>query len=473
MKKTVLRAKHKRFFLPLSVYMTKALILLLILLPFERAFAKPSNSALPAVELPSRIFGLTIDKVSDSQTVRDKLKDIRDAAPENPAPVVRIVLDFGSAPSVYFSVIKEIRGRKNTAAPVSAFIMVELLDSYEASKCVKKPFLGKINFEESKQCYRQLTERYFNYQEGGEYFRDYVDVWEIGNEINGEWFGGKSNRAASACSSSRPPECNLVLAQIKEAYKVFVDEASGTKRAKTAVTFYFNDEGNQPGDHHSYSDSRYAMRKWIDDGQNFFKKVDYVFISYYEDDNFDYYLMPGGERIHKPIIPEFTKWAEIFKQIGDNYPEAKFGFGEFGPQCHYRVNDSGARCEVVGEKEDSCPKAATKSAEDFSDKIPGLKKRLCNCCLENQIPYINRYYSIWDREISLAIRKKYDVGAAARFAGGYFYWHFNPDVLDKFTFAKMDKYPEQERNVRRIEAENTLNELKKEYKNYFFQVPER
>lgn len=97
--------------------------------------------------------------------------------------------------------------------------------------------------------------------------------------------------------------------------------------------------------------------------------------------------------------------------------------------------------------------------------------RLCPCCRKLQDSYIKRYYSLWDQGISDAIKEKFKDEAAQEFIGGYFYWHFNVDVLDKFTFAKQTKLPESERFERLNEAQATLNTIKESYKTFMFNSP--
>ena len=431
--------------------------------------AQAQTTAKPQLpQLPGRLFGLTIDSIGDFETVKAGLREVRGLAPNNPRPIVRIVLDMD--PGVdrvnpdYFNAIKELHDLG------LAYVMVELVDSESetSAKCISKTN-GIVNPGKSRELYRKRAQAYFDYvdKKSKEPLKKYVDIWEIGNEINTDWFGGLENM--------RPKDRRaLILSMVAEAYKVFVDEKKNIKKALTAVTFYFNDDGT----HHSYPHPDYSMKTWIHEGQRYFKKVDYVLISYYEDDNFDGYITSDGHTIRKAIVPEYAEWAGIFYEIKQAYRESKFGFGEFGPQCHYPLEGS---CDVIdpdvyGEepnlpseaRENTCPKAFTAAALEFKDTSDGLWKRICSCCRDKQVPYIQRYYSVWHSGIIDAIRAAHGDTLASDFVGGYFYWHFNPDVLDKFTFANIDKYPTDERTLRRHEAETTLRGIKEAYRDYRF-----
>ncbi|MFM9903644.1 MAG: hypothetical protein ACKVQJ_03625 [Pyrinomonadaceae bacterium] len=105
---------------------TITLPLLLLILSVGTILAGEPVNAHPA-NLQGRFFGLTIDNIGDYEVVMAKLKEIKDFAPNNPPPLVRIVLDIGKDPEKvdpqYFNIIKAIR---NSGL---AYVMAELVDS--------------------------------------------------------------------------------------------------------------------------------------------------------------------------------------------------------------------------------------------------------------------------------------------------------------------------------------------------------
>ncbi|HKR02314.1 MAG TPA: hypothetical protein VJT09_16680 [Pyrinomonadaceae bacterium] len=384
--------------------------------PIEKQDSCPQTSVLPA-----RLFGLTIDKVADNK--KDKSKRIRESlleqlefikahSPGKPLPIVRIVLDVGNAKQTgtvmgeYVDIIKEIKGKG------LAYVMAEVMDSNYFHFCTKK---GKGADE---QCYVERTKNYLDA------LGQCVDIWEIGNEINGQWAGGEEgelsgDRAPTTKQAARMDARDSVIRQVKAGY----DFLEG-KGKLTAVTFYFNDDGER----HSWSeegdDSEYSMKKWLQDNKGKFPGVDYVFISFYPDDNF----APGpreGERTR--ITPSPEKWAEIFKQIKDDYQSAQVGFGEVGAQCKYKKEGS---CVVLED-------------EDNSE----CKDRECNCCLSAQRDYIREYYQDLDAKIRAALKANYEPSYEKAFVGGYFYWHFNSDVINKFADAKKVKKTKERQSL--------------------------
>lgn len=196
-----------------------------------------------------KIIGVTLDNPW-STAVIPGLKSL----PSKPA--VRIVFDEGMAAAKYVSVVKAIK-------PHVSMILGELLDSYFLQDC-------------PQSCYEKRAAEYLA-------ALPEVDVWEMGNEINGgsddNWLGAGAWRKASAA---------LRLAK-----------AAGKK---TAITFYL-----QPDQ---------AMFEWIDKNVSDYERasIDYVFVSYYEKDNKDW---------NPP-------WQSIFDRLSAKFPAARLGIGECG-----------------------------------------------------------------------------------------------------------------------------------------------
>jgi hypothetical protein len=118
-----------------------------------------------------------------------------------------------------------------------------------------------------------------------------VDLWEIGNEVNGNWTGRYST----------------VDAKLTEAYD---DVAAAGKR--TALTLYYNIGcGDGPKELDPIAFSQKYVPAAVRTG------LDYVLLSYYEGD---------CERIR----PSVTTWTAYFARLHTLYPHAQLGFGEIG-----------------------------------------------------------------------------------------------------------------------------------------------
>jgi len=209
----------------------------------------------------SKIFGVTIDDPWQQQT------EIRDALSSHTVkPFTRIVFDENVNASEYRSAVANIK-------PVS-FIMGEILDSYYVSDYTVQEYLDR-------------TEQYLDE------FAESIDIWEIGNEVNGDWLGTIAD----------------VKAKIEGAYSLVK-----SRGLTTALNLYYNKSCY-------YDKPEYEMFNWINANISEEMKtgLDYVFFSYYEDDC-------------EGVIHTEAEWQEVFDSLHALFPNAKLGFGEIGTE---------------------------------------------------------------------------------------------------------------------------------------------
>lgn len=204
--------------------------------------------------VPTPIYGVTVDDVSRLSDITKSLSSLARR------PTTRIVFDEFVAPDYYRKPAVEI-------SKVS-YVMGELLDSYYVRQY-------------SVDAYLQRTNQYLNA------LSDAVDIWEVANEVNGEWLGTTADVVAKMTGAY-----NLVKSQHKAA----------------AVTLYYNQD--------CWSKPANEMFKWAAANIPAYMKqgADYVFISYYEDDCNG--LKPN--------------WQQVFDKLRAMFPYAKIGFGEVG-----------------------------------------------------------------------------------------------------------------------------------------------
>lgn len=132
-----------------------------------------------------------------------------------------------------------------------------------------------------------------------------VKIWEVGNEVNGNWLG------------------NGVMPKVEATYDAV--KAAGKT---TALTMYYE---NPPTPGHD-------MIPWIDanipDGHPMRDGLDYVFVSYYEDEN-------NGH--------QFSQYElnTIFSELSARFPNAKVGFGELGWGTNIPPEGSGDATRAV------------------------------------------------------------------------------------------------------------------------------
>ena len=204
--------------------------------------------------LPDFIKGVTLDSIAD-------LKDSLDALESLGTPVVtRLVFDEWMPASFYEDAVTRLSEK--------SFVMGEILDSNYVKQYSVKQYKARI-----REYIKTLGTK--------------VDLWEVGNEINGEWLG----------------KSQTVIAKITSAY----DEV---KKAglKTALTLYYNPDCWEKPENEMFLWAEQNIPSRIKQG------LDYVWVSYYEDDCNGYQ----------------PDWVEVMSRLGKLFPESKFGIGECG-----------------------------------------------------------------------------------------------------------------------------------------------
>ncbi|MGH2576083.1 MAG: hypothetical protein ACRDFC_10330 [Ignavibacteria bacterium] len=202
----------------------------------------------------NRVHGVTIDAVNNLNAITYSLKRL------SKKPTARIVFDEWIPASKYLSPCKKIHK--------VSFIMGELLDSRYFSNYTAEQYRARV-----KEYLKTLGNR--------------VDIWEIGNEINGEWLGNTSD----------------VVHKITDAYYLVK-----SWNRKAALTLYYNYE--------CWDNPENEMFRWVINNvpADMKQGLDYVLVSYYEDDCND----------HQP------NWQKVFDSLHVIFPNSKLGIGECG-----------------------------------------------------------------------------------------------------------------------------------------------
>ncbi|CAK8720727.1 Transmembrane protein [Candidatus Electrothrix laxa] len=224
------------------------------------------------------IFGVTIDDPWYSN--EQEKNEIRDALVSHAVkPTVRFVFDECMYP--VDKCVSACNGEcwdpsdyqqplENIAS--ASFVMGEILDS---------SFVKDYSVEE----YIERTNEYLDR------FENIIDIWEIGNEVNGDWLGATAD----------------VVAKIEGAYAAVKD------RGRTAaLNLYYNKSC-------LYDKPEHEMFAWVQANisEEMKNGLDYVFFSYYEDDC-------------ENVIHTQGEWQEVFDALHAIFPKAKLGFGEVG-----------------------------------------------------------------------------------------------------------------------------------------------
>ena len=200
-------------------------------------------------DIPSPMYGVTVDSVDKLPAIVDSLQAL------SQTPTTRIVFDEEAPASKYVKSVNEIHK--------VSYVMGELLDSFYVKTYSVDRYLKR-----TKDYVDTLGSK--------------VDIWEIGNEINGEWLG----------------DIPTVVKKMTGAYDL-VKERDG----KASLTLYHDQKSE---------DMLWWAKKYVPKRMK--QGLDYVFVSFYEDSQGD-------------IKPD---WPMIFKRLAVMFPNSKIGFGEVG-----------------------------------------------------------------------------------------------------------------------------------------------
>ena len=227
--------------------------------------AADARAQITGRSVPTPIYGVTFDDVS---RVSAEVKTLDSIAH---VPTVRVVFDRGEPPSYYKGPIQQFR-------PYS-YVMGELIDS---------SYMKRF---QSVSAVQSWTNSYVNT------LGSLVDIWEVGNAINGDWLGANA------------------FGKMAAMYDIV-----SAKGGRTALTFFYEGETNEP---HNCIDSQGGMFPWIaryfttsptTESEKIRLGLNYVLISWYPDQ------CPG----------EKPNWGAVYTKLAQIFPNASVGFGELG-----------------------------------------------------------------------------------------------------------------------------------------------
>ena len=235
-------------------------------------FLPLAQSAHAQVETPKApIYGVTLDDLTKFNAIIASLQNL----PYR--PTVRVVFDPGTSAADYYPYIVKLHQY--------AYVMGEMYDSYY--------------FPTDLSTYTARA------QELVSTLGSNVDVWEIANEINGEWLRNDPTGPTSTATT----EEQQIGQMVQSAYNV-VKSAGG----KVAVTMYYNQD---PSGNNCWELPMDNWRTWPTQflSSTVRNGTDYALFSYYP-----YQDCPG-------LNPS---WKNDFAALESLFPNAKVGFGEIG-----------------------------------------------------------------------------------------------------------------------------------------------
>jgi len=224
-----------------------------------------------AAQVPAPLYGITVDQVSDLPATVTSIGHL------SRKMTTRIVYDPGKQAKDYRDA--------TTAIKKVSFVMGEIVDSF-FMKCYTVPE------------YLDRTKDYLDT------LGDVVDLWEVGNEINGDWTFGNT-RECKPKASVESTSAGDVPAKMVAAYDYVKSRGKVTE-----LTLYYNKGCGAPAANEMFTWAEANIPDRMKQG------LDYVLVSYYEDDCGS--LQPD--------------WPAVFQRLASMFPKSKLGIGECGAQ---------------------------------------------------------------------------------------------------------------------------------------------
>jgi len=230
--------------------------------------------------IPAPIHGVTVDDKNDIRDAVFLAKLLESLRHLSVKPTARIVYTPGNkdgyfSANSYLAATREIRS--------AAYVFGQPVDSFYM-KC----------FTPAEHLAR---------------FKDYVtvlgpsvDIWEVGNEINGDWLFGDTRDCSPKVLVSSTSQTDVVT-KMTEAYDYLKSQGK-----LTALTLYYDGTNSWFNSHEMFRWTKANVPARMKTG------LDYLLVSYYELDH-------GG---FKP------DWQDIASRLAVIFPNSKLGISEFG-----------------------------------------------------------------------------------------------------------------------------------------------
>ena len=310
-------------------------------------------------DLPKHFNGITLDTAQfltadESELNREQKayrKRIKEALVKLPAKtIVRVVFDANTEATDYKDALNYLRSLKMPDGTRKIFIMGELLDSDFLAQyrwdC--KPSEGCTIGEQGKNFHDYKT-RIDSYVKD---LDEQVDIWEVGNEINGEWAdeGCIKNSEDSCISDVSEEDVNGVKTKSTPLPKITAQKiayaVNAVKNKPIAITFIDQPECTTWDDNTMSGWLKVSELKPLIDN----KTIDYLLISYYEDNCADGETSKASDDDLKKALEKLTPkerkkltnddkeqirreiyWNKTFNDFEHFFSNVRYiGFGEVG-----------------------------------------------------------------------------------------------------------------------------------------------
>lgn len=295
---------------------------------------------------------------------------------------VRVVFQDKTNPSSYRCILKEFK--KHNYRVMGLIFDSKALAKYHYVKATDAP-ADCSSYDDKKHDYKARVNCYV------ESLDPYVDIWEAGNEVNGEWAEEKD------CIKHNDAKCVSVVEKVRYA----VDKTAATGKPVALTLIHQPDCTKREG---------HEMFDWFGKIEPLLPKVNYLLVSYYEDncDNGNYYECDGIDLGAPPFNPPVS-----YSQVKYNYCSSARPGRSDDPELLRKLYWNIVFYELHRRSSAANPDIKIGFGE------VGCKKKHC----DSRTDLLNRYYSI------RPLVPTNPGMIQPWFTGGYFWWTAQPDIL--------------------------------------------
>lgn len=349
----------------------------------------PAVAQIPKKDTPRQwLYGLTIEELDklDVDKFEKKFRDV-------PVPItLRIVFQAQTEPADYEAKLRKLH---NPEAGKKKFNIVGLPFDATALKDYQLANPPDLNFDcstfqASDPIYDHRAKCFVEYYTGA---RDYIDAWEVGNEVNGEWADEDFEKTLPP--GEKPGKPDRTIKKIER----LINFIPASKPLMLTVSY-------MPGCL-TWPDN--AMHLWMENFRSLppatLDRIDYVLISYYENNCFFH------------LLTDVELDRDVFGKLRTIFPDQFVGMGEIGYSDGEKepFKSCGDECYCSKEKI-YCNESDAKADNGRTAK-----------CKKSKTSQMQRYYGLKSSD--------------DKYIGGGFWWNAGKDYKgDHFRAALIQQF---------------------------------
>jgi hypothetical protein len=385
--------------------MTKTIRILCLVISILFCLSTRTDAQPPVSPSPLPVFfnGITLENLDSPLKGQPPVSQVITRVGQITTPiVVRVVFQGGVSPDAYVAPLRQLQSL-NVGDTRRVYVMGLLFDS-QALRKYKTDDKSSLDCPTPNSAPQKYSE--FRYQNRVDCYvdqlDDFVDIWEVGNEVNGAWATeGEKTVWKINYAIKKVNEKNASTGKNKLKALTLVHQPHCTVQDSRGRGIDWDCRSEAPEDHDDMFD--WADEYLLKPGSQFRQsEIKYLLVSYYEDNCDKGFCTinpqkPGESKTGEQRLNDY--WNDIFNKLAARFNEIKnFGFGEIG------YSDQSKTCKP--------------------GKVQGQDNRLFYCHPDDpprsKIYLMNKYHSL---------NLMPPAASDWHYVGGHFWWNAQEDIF--------------------------------------------